>query len=449
MVMLTNKFTLAKNAVVVPLLVMSAQLLTAPTAMAEGGSGILPVLEYTGDFSKRSYLLGDFDGKRTEWANNGVSFDIDYHQYFQGVTDGGRDEDSEYRGSLNYNVNLDFDRMGLIPGGLLTIRARSRYGKSINGISGSLIPANTDATYLTASSPDENITLWVPVFNYTQFLSETFAVGFGKYDTLDSPNEFASGAGRTQYWNQNLNTALSPVMGAPNVTTGAVALYMPSPNLTITGMVGTNTDTSNSSGLNDFDEGLFAMTIVSYQYQLDGLPGGIAVIPGFAWDRDYTNLNDNLTNNDGFIEANTENDTWFFSSSVWQYLWTKEEASQPIDFNDGRQDLQGVGMFFRAQAADTDTSPLDYSFSGGLSAKGIIPGRENDAMGFGYAYYSLSKVNLIESLGLQDSWSAWELFYNIELTPAIHVMLDAQVVNSSFPAIDTATILGVSLELNL
>ena len=450
--MLTNRFTLAKNAAVVLLLVMSVLLFTVPSAQADDAqaksSGILPLPDYSGDFAKRSYLLGDFGGKRTEWAQKGVTFDIDYNQYFQAVTDGGLERDSEYGGTIYYNVNLDFDRMGLIPGGLLQMRASSRYGKSVNDISGSAVPVNTDASYLTASSPNEDIGLWLPVINYTQFFSEEFALGFGKYDTMDSPNEFAGGRGRSQWWNQTINTALSPLLAVPNVTTGGSVLLFPSPYLTFTGLVGTITDTSNSSGFNDFDDGMFAMGLLTYQYQLGGLPGGLVVTAGYGWDRDFTELNGRINIDEGQLEPTTKDDTWFAQTSFWQYLWTKEAVKQqPIDVNDGRQDLQGVGVFLRLQTADPDTNPLDYSITGGINAKGLIPGRDNDAMGIGYVYNKLSDDRFLNAIGIDAQSSVWELFYNIELTPAVHLTLDAQVVESAFPDIDTATILGTSLQM--
>ena len=37
--------------------------------------------------------------------------------------------------------------------------------------------------------------------------------------------------------------------------------------------------------------------------------------------------------------------------------------------------------------------------------------------------------------------------YNIELTPAVHLTLDAQLSDSSLPDTDTATILGTSLQI--
>jgi porin len=434
------------------LLLMSVLLFSVPSAQADEAkaksSGILPLPDYSGDYAKRAYLLGDFGGKRTEWAKKGFTFDIDYNQYLQAVTDGGIDTDSEYGGTINYEINVDFDRMGLIPGGLLQMRARSRYGNSANGISGSLMPVNTDATYLTASKPDEDVGLWLPVINYTQFFSETFALGFGKYDTLDSPNEFAGGRGRSQWWNQNLNMpAAGPAMTVPNVTTGAMALLMPDPNLTITGMVGTSTDTSNSSGFDNLDDGLFAILMLSYQYQLGELPGGLVFMPGYGWDRDFIEINGRFNIEAGQLNPTTEDDTWFVSTEFWQYLWTEGAAKQSVDVNDGRQDLQGVGVFSRIQFADSDTSPLDYSISGGVNAKGLIPGRDNDAMGIAYNYNKLNKGQFLDFVGVEDSSSVWEAFYNIELTPAVHVTLDAQVADSPFPDSDTATILGASMQI--
>ena len=449
--MLTNRFTLAKNAAMVQFLVVSVLIFTVPSAQADEAqaksSGILPLADYSGDAAKRSYLLGDFGGSRAEWAQKGATFDIDYNQYFQDITDGGLDEDSEYGGTIYYNVNVDFDRMGLIPGGLLQMRASSRYGKAVNDISGSLAPVNTDASYLTASSPNEDIDLWLPVINYTQFFSEEFALGFGKYDTLDSPNEFGGGRGRSQYWNQTINTALSPLLVAPNVTTGAVALWMPNEKLQITGMVGTITDTSNRSGFNDFDDGLYGTIIFTYQYQLAELPGGLVFMPGYGWDRDFTELDGRINIDEGQLVPTTKDDTWFFSASFWQYLWTKEAAKQLIDVNDGRQDLQGIGVFLRYQTADKDANPLDYSITGGINAKGLIPGRDNDAMGLAYVYNELSDARLLAAVGIDTQSSVWELFYNIQLTPAVHVTLDAQLAESAFPGVDTATILGASLQI--
>ncbi len=451
--MLMNRFTHAKNVAVILLLVMSAQLFTLPSAQADGAqaksSGILPLPDYAGDFAERSYLLGDFGGKRAEWARKGFSFDIDYNQYFQAVTDGGADTGSEYGGTIDYNINIDFDRMGLIPGGLLQMRAVSRYGRSVNGISGSFVPVNTDAAHPTTSPPDEDVALWLPVINYTQFFSEKFALGFGKYDTYDSANEFAGGRGRSQWWNQNLNMPVSPLLIIPYSTLGANALFMPNPNLTITGMVATSTDTSNRSGFNDLDDGLFALLSINYKYQLGDLPGGFNLMPGYGWDGNFAEINGRMNIEAGQLKPTTEDDTWFAAFDTWQYLWVEGDSNQAVDLNNGRQDLQGVGVFSRVQFADSDTNPLDYNISFGVNAKGLIPGRDNDAMGIAYNYNRLRKGRFLEFVGIANSSSVWEAFYNIELTPAVHLTLDAQVSDSALPDTDTATILGMSMQIRL
>jgi porin len=424
---------------------------TAPSAQADdaqaNSSGILPLPDYAGDFVKRSYLLGDFGGKRTEWAKKGFTFDIDYNQYFQAVTDGGADTGSEYGGTIDYNINIDFDRMGLIPGGLLQMRAVSRYGRSVNGISGSLIPVNTDATHPTTSPMDEDVALWLPVINYTQFLSEKFALGFGKYDTYDSANEFAGGRGRSQWWNQNLTMPVSPALIIPYSVLGATALVMPNPNLTITGMVGTSTDVSDRSGFDDLDDGLFAILSITYQYHLGGLPGGFTVMPGYGWNGNFNEINGRINIDEGQLELTTKDDTWSAAFDFWQYLWVEGDPKQSVDPGDGRQDLQGVGVFSRVQFADRDTNPLDYSISGGVCAKGLIPRRDNDAMGIAYNYNKLRKGRFLDFIGIDTQSTVWELFYNIELTPAVHLTLDAQVTDSALPDTDTAMILGTSMQI--
>jgi porin len=451
--MLSIRFKNALTMAALPLLGAAILIAPASDALADetaaASSGILPLADYGGDFSNRAYLLGDFGGKRTEWAKQGFAFDIDYNQYFQAVTDGGVDTDSEYGATIDTNIAVDFDRMGLIPGGLLQIRAVSRYGKSVNGISGAPIPVNADATHPTTSPADDDVTLWLPVINYTQFLSEKFAIGVGKYDTYDSANEFAGGRGRSQWWNMNFAVPVSGALIIPYSVLGAVALYMPDPNMTITGMVATSTDTSDSSGFDNFDDGMFGLLSLTNKYQLNSLPGGYGLMFGSGWDGDFNEINGRLNLDNGQLKLTTKDSTWFAAADFWQYLWVEGDSSQPVAINNGRQDLQGVGVFSRVQFTDDETNPIDYVVSIGVNAKGLIPGRDNDTMGLGYNYNKLQPGRFLAGLGIDDSSTAWELFYNIELSPAVHLNLDAQLSNSSLPNIDNATILGASLQFIL
>ena len=80
-----------------------------------------------------------------------------------------------------------------------------------------------------------------------------------------------------------------------------------------------------------------------------------------------------------------------------------------------------------------------------VNAKGLIPGRDNDSMGIGFSYNKLQSLRFLNTLGIDDTSSVAEIFYNIELTPALDLNLNLQVTDSALPNIDTTTILGASL----
>jgi porin len=147
------------------------------------------------------------------------------------------------------------------------------------------------------------------------------------------------------------------------------------------------------------------------------------------------------------LSPTTENSTWFNSFDLWQYLWVEKQSDQKVNVNDGRQDLEGIGIFSRIQHADKDTNPIDYTISFGVSAKGLIPDRDNDVLGVGYSYTRRQKLRFAGVAGVEDDASGWELFYNIEVTPAIHWTLDAQVIDAGRQDMDTSVLLGTSVQM--
>ena len=75
--------------------------------------------------------------KKTNWT-----------QYVQGVVSGGRERNVEYGGKLEYLAKLDLMRMGLVEGGLVTMRAETRYGSSVNGDTGALNAVNLSYNFV-------------------------------------------------------------------------------------------------------------------------------------------------------------------------------------------------------------------------------------------------------------------------------------------------------------
>lgn len=422
----------------------------APAAAPPASQGLVPIPDFAADFWDRDRLTGDWGGSRTDWANKGIQLDINFTQTMQSVVDGGSQTGTRYGGSLDYVMTLDLMRMGVMPGALIKFRGETRYGEAANDIAGSLLPVNTDGFFPLKAPIDDEIPFTLTNLTYYQFLSEHFGVVVGKVDTLDGdPNEFASGRGVSQFMNGSLVFPTSPLVAMPAYSTlGAGIIVMPTKNITISSVVLNATDSSTTSGFDDFGEGTAWLTEAQFQYRLGDLPGGANVGFLYGFDNTFLNLNGRLIFEPGQgLVPPTTDDSWAAYWSLWQYLFVESPSDALINTTNGIQDHQGVGVFLRMGFADDDTTPLDFSISGGVGAKGIIPGRDNDTCGIGYYYYSLETARLVERINIEDHAQGFEAYYNLAITPAARLTFDIQVVESARAAIDTATILGVRLNL--
>jgi porin len=436
---------------IVARLVLSLVLGASDAALAqEEAQGLLPVPDYGGDLWNRSRLTGDWGGRRTDLANKGVQVEVDWTQYVQGVVDGGVDRSTRYGGHLDYLVRLDLMRMGLIPGGLVTVRAESRYGESINGISGQILPVNTTALFPLTNELDEDVAVAITDLNYTQFLSEHLAVLVGKLDTLDADlNEFASGRGKSQFMNANF--IFNSVVGLrlPYSTLGAGVLWLPTQNITVNASIINTTDSSTDTGFGDFGDGQTVSVETGFRYRLRGLPGGMNVGGLYSFNQDFTEIGGRLIFQPGQeLAVEQEDDTWALYWSTWQYLLVEDPSDAPIDLANGVPDREGVGVFARFGVADQDTNPIEWSASFGVGGRGIIPSRDDDVFGIGYYYTRLQDTRVGGLLGISDEGQEFETFYNAAITPASHLTFDLQLADSALPDTDTAVILGARLNLS-
>jgi porin len=434
------------------MLVFGAALL-AGTIHAEepqATKGILPVPDYTGDVWTRSYLAGDFNGGRTALANKGIQLDVDWTQYAQSIVQGGRDSDSHYGGHLDYLFHFDLMKMGVLPGALVTVRAETRYGQSVNGTAGPLLPVNTTAFFPLTDQLDDNVSLAVTDLNFTQFLSENLAVTVGKIDTLDADlNEFASGRGKSQFMSAEFLFDPVVALRLPYSTLGAGFLFLPNKNVTVTGSIINTQDASQTSGFEGFGNGVSLSGEVDTQYHLGNLPGGFNVGGLYSFDQDFTQVQGLLIFQPGQgLEVNKKDSTWAVYSSFWQYLYVADPNDKPIDLHNGEPDHHGFGLFGRLGFADQDTNPNRWSASVGVGGEGMVPTREHDTFGVGYYYTKIDESRLIGGLGVQDKAQGAEAFYNVALTPAAHLTFDAQLQDPALPHVDSAVILGMRLNLS-
>jgi porin len=420
-----------------------------PAATSEA-KGILPLENYSGDFWSRSRLTGDWGGPRTHLAEKGMQFQLDFNQTFQSILDGGKDTTTKYEGSLDYIANFDLSRMGVIPGGLIKFRAETRYGDSVNTRAGAIIPVNLDGFLPISSEPDEAIPFTITDLAYFQYFSEHFAAFVGKIDTLDADlNDLASGRGNSQFLNANF--VFNPVVTGlvPYSSLGGGVVWMPTHQIMVTTSIIETTEASTNSGFADLNNGLTWSTEADFQYTLGHLPGGANVGFAYAFSNDFLSLNERFVFSPGEgIVAPTKGEAWAAYVSGWQYVWTPEKSDKPIDLLNGEQDRKGIGLFGRLGFADPDVSPVDWSVSGGVGGRGVIPCRDNDTFGLGYYYTKIKEDRLTGILNIDDHAQGFEAYYNLAITPAAHITLDVQAIAPASKNLDTAIILGARLFLN-
>ena len=419
----------------------------ATAAQAAATQGILPIPTYAGSIADRKFLSGDWGGARTDLAARGIQVDVDFTQTAQSVVDGGRDVGARYNGALDYNINFDLMRMNVLPGALIKFRAESKYGRTVNSNSGAILPVNADGYFPLTSSPDEDIPVTITNLTYIQFLSEKFGVLVGKFDTLDAdPNEFASGRGTSQFLNANFLFNPSVALVAPYSTLGGGLIWKPTSKLTVSSLMYNSIDSSTSSGFEDVGDGTSWCTEVQYQYQLGSLPGGQNVGFIYSFDNDFAQLGGQFVFEPGTgLDVPTESDTWAAYWSGWQYLYSEETGDAPIDLTNGTPDRQGVGLFARFGFADDDTNPVDWSISGGVGGRGLIPSRDNDTCGVGYFHSSIQEGRLSGITNLNDHGAGFEAYYGLAITPAALLTFDAQVIDSISSDLDNAIVLGMRL----
>jgi len=270
---------------------------------------------------------------------------------------------------------------------------------------------------------------------------------FGKFTTLGGDaNEFAAGRGDTQFLSHPFLGASVTALFNPYSTVGGGVILMPTPELTLSSSLFASTDSSSKPGLDTFDDGLISSTTVNWQYEIGSLPGGMRGTYQYAFNQDFVNFKGTFVTLEGLSIPRT-NESWCFFWNGWQYLYTEEKPTKPINISDGRTDLQGLGIFLRAATADQETNPIEWIVSGGIGGRGLIPTRDNDTFGIGYAYSSVSRIPIASRRLIDGAADRFEAYYTIALLPSVELMFDLQCADSLRSKYDPALLLGMRLRV--
>jgi len=328
--------------------------------------------------------------------------------------------------------------MGLWPGGFLDMRAETQFGEFINSDTGSMLATNMDGF---CPLPDTHTTTLSHVV-LTQFLSESMAVYFGKIETLDGDsNRFAGGRGKTQFMNQNFIINPVTLRSSPYSSMGAgLAFFFPNaaaenPSTLSLAVLGANGQPDTAGWEDDFEDGANYSAEFKLPTRFFGLDGA-HLVGGTYNNKDFKSNDQNarrvLAAKLGLGTLAEDEGTWCAYYNFHQYLFTEAE-----------DESQGWGIFGRYGFADDETSPIEDFYSIGVGGKGIFEKRDNDTFGVGYYYIGLfDKLPNLASNRFGDS-QGFEVFYNIEVTPSLHITPDLQVINPSREQNQTAVVLGL------
>lgn len=401
------------------------------------GAAVAPPA-FGGPCGTRTKLTGDWLGSRTALAAGGLTLDADNTSFYFGNTSGGLRRDFEYGGHGDYIFNVDMGKLAGLPGQFWKIRAEHRFGDTINGDTGALVPATvlpdlpvrgSDHVYLT------NVLL-------TQALSENFAVIAGKMDTLDGdPTAYASGRGKTQFSNMAMVANLAPLLMFPYSSLGAGFVVLQERQLIAAFTVLNSTDTTRTSGFDElFNDGATLTGFVRLPTTFFGLPGHQLV--GGAWSsKNFVALGQDPRVILPDVPLEREDDSWSVFWNCDQHLVVN--PSNPT---------QGWGYFARAGMADENTSAIEYFLSAGLGGSSPLASRPGDTWGVGWYHIGVSDEigPIIETVfGPISDGDGVEIFYNAAVTPWCHITPDMQIIMPGRDVVDESLVVGVRANIDL
>jgi porin len=375
---------------------------------------------------------GDWLGLRTHLKDSGVTVDANVAQFYMGAVTGGLESSGRYAGHGDYLMNIDGDKALGMKGMFIKLRAEHRFGQSIGGLSGALLPSA-----VASDLPDpQSEQVYLTNVLFTQMFSETFGVFAGKIDTLDGDqNAFASGRGVTQF--SNVAFVGTPIglrtIPYSTLATGFVILQDLQPVFTFS--VINARETVRTSGFDElFNDGVTLAPELRLPTQFFGLPGH--QLFGGTWSsRNYVSLDQDpriiLPN----IPIARSSDSWSLYYNFDQHL--------VVDSSDPKK---GWGLFGRAGIADQATNPIGWFLSAGLGGNSMISGRSDDTFGAGYYFAGTSSEldPLLDlALGGVGDGHGSEVFYNMAVTKWFRLTADAQYITPAREAVNPSTLLGM------
>lgn len=372
------------------------------------------------DVFENQQLTGDWWGARSALREKGIEFGLSVNSQFLQKTNGGlrTHRNHQAAGSGDYELTLDLEKMGVLKGGTFYCLAESVWGRDLAEKVGNLLALDGDAI-------GEVGILARQVWYEQKFFDGKARVRAGR---LSVYTDFDTNAYANSEDYQFLNAALINMFNMPTPAEGlgeglgAQVVIQPA-DWVYFGAIAMDAQSQAFNGgfhtafhdedyfFSDFELGFLPV----WKTPWGKLPGGYRF--GLWYDpQPKPRFFNDLGGRRRTIPMKRDDTGFYFNMD--QMLF-KEKPKDDAD-------TQGLGLFFRYGYAPQDVNPIEHFWSIGAQYQGLIPTRDDDVLGFGFAQGRVSGAS--EALGGGDQESVYEWYYNIKVLPWLHVSPDCQYI---------------------
>jgi len=386
-------------------------------------------------------LFGDWHGVRSGLAQHGIVADLQFTQFYQGVTSGGAVQTDAYGGKIDYQFTFLGEQLGLWKGFTTLLHAETRYGQDINTAAGALALPNANMLWPLPGATETSIGGLLLM----QALNERFVLAGGKFHGTDLFNMLYPNTGRGIDGFMNVSFLLPPTLFRTTGLSfnGGGVLVMEGAQIQSAFLVYDPRSTSTTVAPNLFGDGAVMLGYHRFFTDCCGLPGSHGFLANYS-NRTYTStdpLDWTLIPGQG-LAAGQKAGSWSMAYFLDQMLW--------VDCCNEKRNLR---LFSVWGFADGNPNPYRWSGNVQIQGAGLIGCRESDTMGVGYFYDALSSefktlVSAAPAFNIEDIQGI-ELYYNAAITPWFHLTGDLQIIDNQNVGDRTAVVLGLRAKIDL
>jgi porin len=405
---LPNPYALAAAAVVFVSLPALGQGTTNASATATN------VLGKPDSLWRRPALGGDWFGAQPALEEQGLSLKVELTQFGSGMLCGDGSRSWQYGGRGDLYATLNGAQAGLWDGLFIGIRGEQNFGQDLDGSGGTLIPNNASLAFPGPHEGDLGVEI-------TQKFFDVVAIKFGKLNMVDAAKAtpLKGGGGIDTFMNTAL--AVPPTGLIPPEIFGAFLNVSTRPVSWAFGVYDPVSAAQRSGLDNPFSQGVSFRASATLTARPLGLQGfyGLKAMYSTMHGVDLDSIPDLLLPPESSAVLKTLDNPYYVGASVQQYV-----------YQDEKHPSKGWGFFAEFGGSDANPTPQQWAGLFGLGGTSPLPGRGADRLGVAVFRNSLSDSlvrGLSPLLQLRDE-EGLEAFYNIGLTPWLHLTPDLQLI---------------------